>query len=238
MSSIYDFSKTINDLRKEKKNKEALSFFKSNKLKFNENEIAGNEYLVSNILYCLRDINETDYGFLFLNEYNIEINKETKSRILTAYGWLLWSKYKEEYAKNDGRIDQDVKTFDDDRNAVKLKKTFDFEKAQFDYIVNSISYFKKRVVNPKFFLFSDNFDELEKIFSHLTDLTFVIDYLSNKVLEDFFLMSKCKHFAVAPTSFHWWAAWLNQNSNKLCLRPKDINPSNNSDFWPESWKAI
>jgi len=115
MSSIYDFSKTINDLRKEKKNKEALSFFKSNKLKFNENEIAGNEYLVSNILYCLRDINETDYGFLFLNEYNIEINKETKSRILTAYGWLLWSKYKEEYAKNDGKIDQDVKTFDDDR---------------------------------------------------------------------------------------------------------------------------
>ena len=74
MSSIYDFSKTINDLRKEKKNKEALSFFKSNKLKFKENEIAGNEYLVSNILYCLRDINETDYGFLFLNEYNIEIN--------------------------------------------------------------------------------------------------------------------------------------------------------------------
>ena len=85
MSSIYDFSKTINDLRKEKKYKDALSFFKSNKLKFNENEIAGNEYLVSNILYCLRDINETDYGFLFLNEYNIEINKETKSRIPTEF---------------------------------------------------------------------------------------------------------------------------------------------------------
>jgi len=136
------------------------------------------------------------------------------------------------------RRDRFTETFDDDRNADKLKKTFDFEKAQFDYIVNSISYFKKRVVNPKFFLFSDNFDELEKIFSHITDLTFVKDYLSNKVLEDFFLMSKCKHFAVAPTSFHWWAAWLNQNSNKICLRPKDINPSNNSDFWPESWKAI
>jgi len=136
------------------------------------------------------------------------------------------------------RKDRYTETYDDDKNSLKLKKTFDFEKAQYDYIINSISYFKKRVENPKFFLFSDNFDELEKMFSNISDITFVKDYLSNKVLEDFFLMSKCKHFAVAPTSFHWWAAWLNQNSNKICLRPKDINPSNNSEFWPESWKSI
>ena len=65
-------------------------------------------------------------------------------------------------------------------------------------------------------------------------------YLSNKVLEDFFLMSKCKHFAVAPTSFHWWAAWLNNGSDKVCLRPSNeiLNPSKNSDFWPKAWIAI
>ena len=138
------------------------------------------------------------------------------------------------------RRDRFTETLDDDKNVVKLKKTFDFEKAQFNYIDNSISYFKKRVVNPKFFLFSDNFDQLEKMFSHINDLTFVKDYLSNKVLEDFFLMSKCKHFAVAPTSFHWWAAWLNNGADKICLRPSNefLNPSNNSDFWPKNWVQI
>ena len=138
------------------------------------------------------------------------------------------------------RRDRFTESFDDDKNSVKLKKTFDFEKAQFDFIVNSINYFKKRVTNPKFFLFSDNFDELEKMFSHIDNLTFIKDYLSNKVLEDFFLMSKCKHFAVAPTSFHWWAAWLNNGSDKVCLRPSNeiLNPSKNSDFWPKTWIAI
>ena len=60
------------------------------------------------------------------------------------------------------------------------------------------------------------------------------------IFEDFFLMSKCKHFAVAPTSFHWWAAWLNNGADKICLRPSNefLNPSNNSDFWPESWIKI
>ena len=48
-----------------------------------------------------------------------------------------------------------------------------------------------------------------------------------------------KHFIVGPTSFHWWGAWLNQNPDKICLRlPEDLNPSNNKDFWPESWITI
>ena len=138
------------------------------------------------------------------------------------------------------RRDRFTETLHDDKNVVKIKKTFDFEKAQYDFIINSISYFKKRISKPKFFLFSDNFNELEKMFSHIDDLTFVKDYLSNKVLEDFFLMSKCKHFAVAPTSFHWWAAWLNNSADKICLRPSNqfLNPSNNSDFWPKNWISI
>ena len=43
---------------------------------------------------------------------------------------------------------------------------------------------------------------------------------------------------VGPTSFHWWGAWLNNNKNKICLRPKDINVSNNADLWPEYWISV
>ena len=55
---------------------------------------------------------------------------------------------------------------------------------------------------------------------------------------DFYLFSLCKNFIVGPSTFHWWGAWLNENQNKLCLRPKDINPSNNKDFWPQNWISI
>jgi hypothetical protein len=26
--------------------------------------------------------------------------------------------------------------------------------------------------------------------------------------------------------------------NKICVRPKNINPSNNKNFWPENWIKI
>ena len=104
----------INDLRKEHKYKDALALFKSKKSDFSYDEITGNEYLVSNILYCLRDINQIDYGFLFIKEYEIEINHETNTRVLNAYGWLLWSKYKEENKKNDSNDHKGITPFNDE----------------------------------------------------------------------------------------------------------------------------
>ena len=63
--------------------------------------------------------------------------------------------------------------------------------------------------------------------------------VNNDYINDFYLFSFAKHFIVSPSSFHWWGAWLNQNPNKICVRPSDnLNPSNNKDFWPESWSII
>lgn len=128
--------------------------------------------------------------------------------------------------------------YDDDTSIQRINKTKNFEEDQFNYILKSINYFKKKISDPKFFLFSDNFENLQGKFSNIENVTLVKDFISDKVLEDFYLMYNCKHFIVAPTSFHWWAAWLNQNPNKICLKPNNINPSNNIDFWPDSWISI
>jgi len=94
MSSLFDFSSHIRKLTSEKKYCDALTYFKANKNEFKNIAIAGNEYLVSDMLSCLRHANYYDAGFLFLQNYGIKITGDTKERILTAYGWLLWSKYK------------------------------------------------------------------------------------------------------------------------------------------------
>ena len=62
--------------------------------------------------------------------------------------------------------------------------------------------------------------------------------VNNDVINDFNLFRYCKHFIVGPSSFHWWGAWLNENPNKICIRPIDINPSNNENFWPKDWFPI
>jgi hypothetical protein len=60
----------------------------------------------------------------------------------------------------------------------------------------------------------------------------------NKILNDFDLFKYSKHFIVGPTSFHWWGAWLNSNKDSLCIRPLNLNVSNNKDLWPEAWLPV
>ena len=90
--------------------------------------------------------------------------------------------------------------------------------------------------NPKFLLWSNDFTDLEKYFP--TNKFLYVINSENKILNDFYLLTQCKYFIVGPSTFSWWGAWLSNNENKICIRPKNINPSNNLDFWPESWISI
>jgi len=89
-------------------------------VQFDDVEIARNEYLVSDILSCLRRANYVDAGFQFLQAYGIDINEETKERILTAYGWLLWSKYKLENSDTTASDEQNY-LFDDDDDFIQYE---------------------------------------------------------------------------------------------------------------------
>lgn len=125
----------------------------------------------------------------------------------------------------------------DDRNILNIIKSKNFEKKQYNYIIRAIDFFKFNLKKPKFFLFSDNHNKIKHHFEN-TDVTLVNKFLDNKIHEDYYLMSLCKHFAVSPTTFSFWPAWLSQNKNKICLKPKNINVSDNLDFWPDDWLEI
>ena len=100
MPNLFEFSQQIATYKKEKKFSEALSYFRENKGSFTKEQIGNNEYIVSDMISCLRYSNHLDAGFQFLSIYGIAINEEQKERILSAYGWLLWAKYKAENENN------------------------------------------------------------------------------------------------------------------------------------------
>ncbi len=53
-------------------------------------------------------------------------------------------------------------------------------------------------------------------------------------------MSACEHQIGSNSTFSWWAAWFNQNPNKICVAPKEwFGPGNShlntKDICPENW---
>jgi len=118
MSSIFDLSRHISQLVREEKYIDALNYFKRNKINYLKEQIGRNEYLISDIVSCLRKTNYFDEGFKFLSIYDIKISSETKEKILTAYGWLLWSKYKAENSNLNENLDNKINHFDEDEENI------------------------------------------------------------------------------------------------------------------------
>ena len=113
MTSLFDFSQAISKLNKEKKFSETLRYFKDNKAKFTSEQIASNVYLISAIITALRQTQHYDSVFKFLELYKINIDRDTNEIILTAYGWLLYSKLKAENQLYDS-YQNEVEMFDDE----------------------------------------------------------------------------------------------------------------------------
>ncbi len=67
---------------------------------------------------------------------------------------------------------------------------------------------------------------------------------NNSAAVDFAIMSTTTHNIIANSSFSWWAAWLNKNSNKIVVAPKkwfgpDLEKTHNTkDLIPEGWITI
>lgn len=108
------------------------------------------------------------------------------------------------------------------------------------YYEKAINLMLKRVDHPHFFVFSDDIswciDNLK-----LTDRVTYINWNNKeKSYRDMQLMSLCKHNIIANSSFSWWGAWLNTNTDKIVIAPSRVINSNHDivDFVPDQWLKI
>ena len=131
-------------------------------------------------------------------------------------------------------------------NAENLTKSVNFSKEQITYINKSIKFFKSKINNPIFYLWSNDFNELDNsLFSEKINKVIHsenIDTNIDKRALDLFLLTQCGNHIVIPSSFNWWGAWLSQKKNKTILRPSNsffsVFKVNNKNFWPDNWTKI
>ena len=175
----------------------------------------------------------------YFKQYKDELRKEFKLKDSTSYKN---NKYYNDILHNDkivsicvrqNRYSERIGNRDDKLSIIRSDK---FTQDTIEYIYRAISICEKKIDNPIFYIWSNDFKDLQEYFND--DKFIFVENNYNKSITDFYLLNKCKNFIVGPTSFHWWPAWLNYEENNIIIRPKNLNPSNNLDFWPESWISV
>ncbi len=88
------------------------------------------------------------------------------------------------------------------------------------YYQQAIDYIKERVINAQLFVFSNDIDWCRRELKYDLPVTYVSGSFAPPV--DFYLMSSCKHFVIANSTFSWWAAWLGDAPDKIVTEPKSF----------------
>ncbi len=128
-------------------------------------------------------------------------------------------------------------------NEINRKKSWDFTLEQVEYINKSVQIIKSKISNAKFFLWSNDFQNLKSNFFNFDyqniNLNETNDSVDKRIL-GLYLLTNCKHFVVTSSSFNWWGAWLSANENKIIVRPSHFKnfTFNNKDLWPDKWLSV
>jgi len=123
------------------------------------------------------------------------------------------------------------------RNNVATPKDQSDDNENICYYKRAIHFLEQRIVNPHFYVFSDDINWVKQNFPLGQNATFIDHNNGNKDYEDLWLMSCCKYFILAYSTFSWWGAWLSPFSKKIVCAPFQ-KFDNKLDMMPKEWINI
>lgn len=108
-----------------------------------------------------------------------------------------------------------------------------------------VEYFEKAIEcfpeDTLFVVFSNTIDQCKRIFAHIPRNFRYIEGETH--IHDLYLMSMCKNQIISNSSFSWWAAYLNQNPDKIVIAPPrwfgpKYDQHNTKDLLPSEWVVL
>ena len=115
-----------------------------------------------------------------------------------------------------------------------------------DYYQRAIALMERKVKSPRYIVFSDN-PEAARARFNLPDgrVTYVSHNRGDENgFADLWLMTQCRHFITANSTFSWWGAWLAQSPGKIVITPHLVQEKISATNWgfegliPDSWQKL
>jgi hypothetical protein len=130
----------------------------------------------------------------------------------------------------------------DDTISVHIRRG-DYKGLQNHHPMSSVDYYQKALSHfadkeYKVLVFSDDIEWCKENFDD--GFIFIED---NPDYIDMWIMSMCTHNIITNSSFSWWGAWLNTNSNKKVIAPEKwfgskLSHNDTKDLYPPTWNII
>lgn len=105
-----------------------------------------------------------------------------------------------------------------------------------DYYDRARARLEALVLSPTYYLFSDDIADASAMLAGWPNVVAVSGTSSG--LDDFRLMSLCRHFIIANSTFSWWAAWLGTAVDKQVVAPSRWFDTDRTDLdarLPPQW---
>jgi Glycosyl transferase family 11 len=180
-------------------------------------------------------------GCWLSEKYFFDISKQIKEAFtfvdiqLNAENCLVY----ESIIDNAASVSVHIRRGDYLKSKVNLNIAYDV------YLKECFDYIKQKILNPYFFIFSDDTDFVRELLAKLNfdpnKYCIVDNNKGSQSYIDMYFMTLCKHNIITNSTFSWWGAWLNENDAKIVISPKHwftTTELNKNSIIPDSWIKI
>jgi hypothetical protein len=102
--------------------------------------------------------------------------------------------------------------------AVHVRKMQYSRTLSIEYYRKAMSLMITKLPNARFYFFSDDPKWTQCLLDEYPN-SILVSNPTQSGLDDFRLMTLCRHFIIANSSFSWWAAWLGEKENSILFKP-------------------
>lgn len=192
------------------------------------------------------------YIWDFARYKELDINKSIKNIYL--HGFWHSDKYfkkSEKILKNELKITKDIanrnlyyEILNNNSVCVHIRRgdfllsTNKLKVCSNEYFKNAMNIMSQKINKPKFFIFSDDIEDIKKNFEFDDfDIRFVEE--KNKDYEELKLMYSCKSYIISNSTFSWWAQYLSDAENKVVIAPSEwYEDQRENDLLDDKWITI
>lgn len=104
------------------------------------------------------------------------------------------------------------------------------------FYYNALKIMKQRIGDFKLFVFSDDIKWVQENMKFSYQTYYENNDGNDPVWEKLRIMSNCKHFIIANSTFSWWAQYLSDNENKVVIAPRPWRKNEYCDcFYDENF---